>query len=243
MKVQLGAYDLGSAKIAESKVYEIDANWKLCLENYLECYHCATSHRSYAKLHTLKELENKVKSINEAMLARAEGITGVAGIGHDFYDYYDQASGFGACSYHSRYALYEGYKTGSEDGKSVAPLMGKMQGYDGGAGDFQMGPLTFMLNYPDHCVLYRFIARGITKTDMELVWFVNGNAIEGEDYEKERLTWLWHQTSVEDEKIITQNSEGVNSHFFTPGPYHPEHEETCMKFIKWYLNALHRAAS
>ena len=243
MKVQLGAYDLGSAKIAESKVYEIDANWKLCLENYLECYHCATSHRSYAKLHTLKELENKVKSINEAMLARAEGITGVAGIGHDFYDYYDQASGFGACSYHSRYALYDGYKTGSEDGNPVAPLMGKMQGYDGGAGDFQMGPLTFMLNYPDHCVLYRFIARGITKTDMELVWFVNGNAIEGEDYEKERLTWLWHQTSVEDEKIITQNSEGVNSHFFTPGPYHPEHEETCMKFIKWYLNALHRAAS
>ena len=243
MKVQLGAYDLGSAKIAESKVYEIDANWKLCLENYLECYHCATSHRSYAKLHTLKELENKVKSINEAMLARAERVTGVAGIGHDFYDYYDQASGFGACSYHSRYALYEGYKTGSEDGKSVAPLMGKMQGYDGGAGDFQMGPLTFMLNYPDHCVLYRFIARGMTKTDMELVWFVNGNAIEGEDYEKERLTWLWHQTSLEDEKIITQNSEGVNSHFFTPGPYHPEHEETCMKFIKWYLNALHRAAS
>ena len=243
MKVQLGAYDLGSAKIAERQVYEIDANWKLCLENYLECYHCATSHRSYAKLHTLKELENKVKSINEAMLARAERVTGVAGIGHDFYDYYDQASGFGACSYHSRYALYEGYKTGSEDGKSVAPLMGKMQGYDGGAGDFQMGPLTFMLNYPDHCVLYRFIARGITKTDMELVWFVNGNAIEGEDYEKERLTWLWHQTSVEDEKIITQNSEGVNSHFFTPGPYHPEHEETCMKFIKWYLNALHRAAS
>ena len=78
---------------------------------------------------------------------------------------------------------------------------------------------------------------------MELVWFVNGNAIEGEDYERERLTWLWHQTSVEDEKIITQNSEGVNSYFFTPGPYHPEHEETCMKFIKWYLNALHRAAS
>ena len=243
MKVQLGAYDLESAKIAESKIYEIDANWKLCLENYLECYHCATSHRSYAKLHTLKELEHKVKSINAAMLARAERVTGVAGIGDDFYDYYDQASGFGACSYHSRYALYDGYKTGSEDGNPVAPLMGKMRGYDGGAGDFQMGPLTFMLNYPDHCVLYQFIARGITKTDMELVWFVNGDAVEGEDYEKEKITWLWNQTSLEDEKIITQNSEGVNSHFFTPGPYHPEHEETCMKFIKWYLKALRRAVS
>ena len=25
------------------------------------------------------------------------------------------------------------------------------------SGISQMGPLTFMLNYPDHCVLYRFI--------------------------------------------------------------------------------------
>ena len=51
---QLGAYDLENAKVAEAKTYKIDANWKLCLENYLECYHCASSHRHYAKLHTLE---------------------------------------------------------------------------------------------------------------------------------------------------------------------------------------------
>lgn len=239
LQVQLGAYDLENAKLADSRTYKIDANWKLCLENYLECYHCATSHRSYAKLHTLKDLERNVKPINDAMLARAEEVTGVEGIGNDFYDYYNDASGFGACSYHSRYALYDGFETGSEDGRPVAPLMGQMQGYDGGAGDFQMGPLTFMLNYPDHCVLYRFIPRGITQTDMQLVWFVNGDAEEGVDYDKEKVSWLWHQTSLEDEKIITQNSEGVNSHFFEPGPYHPEFEATCMTFISWYLKALH----
>ena len=243
MQAQLGAYDLENAKVAERKLYRVDANWKFCLENYLECYHCATAHRSYARGHTLKELAHKVKPLNEAMWARAEEVTGVTGITDDFYEYYNQASAFGACAYHSRYALYEGYQTGSEDGKPVAPLMGHMQGYDGGAGDFQMGPLTFMLNYPDHCVLYRFIPRAITRTDMELVWFVNGDAEEGVDYDREKLVWLWDHTTEQDEVIISRNSEGVNSHFFEPGPYHPEFEEMSMKFISWYLAALNRAVN
>ncbi len=238
----LGAYDLANARVADARIYRVDANWKLCLENYLECYHCATSHRAYARGHTLKELDHKVRPLNEAMWARAEKVTGIKGITAGFYDYYDAASAFGACAYHSRYARYEGYQTGSEDGKPVAPLMGHMQGFDGGAGDFQLGPLTFMLNYPDHCVLYRFIPRGITSTDMEIVWFVNGDAEAGVDYDRDKLTWLWHRTSQEDEAIIVRNSEGVNSHFFEPGPYHPEFEAMSMKFISWYLDALGRGA-
>ena len=238
---QLGAYDLENAKVAERKTYRINANWKLVLENYLECYHCSSSHRQYAKLHTLEAPSEKVKPINQAMWARAEELTGVAGIAEEYYGYYNDATAFGACSYTSRYALYEGFKTGSRDGQPVAPLMGNMQGYDGGAGDFQMGPLTFMLNYPDHCVLYRFIPRNLTETDMEVVWYVNGDAVEGVDYEVEKVTWLWHHTSLEDEYIILRNNEGVNSRFFEPGPYHPEYEATVMEFISWYLKALSSA--
>ncbi|MDA7815643.1 aromatic ring-hydroxylating dioxygenase subunit alpha [Porticoccaceae bacterium] len=238
---QLGAYDLENAKVAERKTYRINANWKLVLENYLECYHCSSSHRQYAKLHTLEAPSEKVKPINQAMWARAEELTGVAGIAEEYYGYYNDATAFGACSYTSRYALYEGFKTGSRDGQPVAPLMGNMQGYDGGAGDFQMGPLTFMLNYPDHCVLYRFTPRNLTETDMEVVWYVNGDAVEGVDYEVEKVTWLWHHTSLEDEYIILRNNEGVNSRFFEPGPYHPEYEATLMEFISWYLKALSSA--
>jgi len=238
---QLGAYDLENAKVAERKTYRINANWKLVLENYLECYHCSSSHRQYAKLHTLEAPSEKVKPINQAMWARAEELTGVAGIAEEYYGYYNDATAFGACSYTSRYALYEGFKTGSRDGQPVAPLMGNMQGYDGGAGDAQMGPLTFMLNYPDHCVLYRFIPRNLTETDMEVVWYVNGDAVEGVDYEVEKVTWLWHHTSLEDEYIILRNNEGVNSRFFEPGPYHPEYEATLMEFISWYLKALSSA--
>ncbi len=236
----LKPYGLPSAKVAHRQNYPVTANWKLTLENYLECYHCATAHRAYAKLHTLEALGAEVDVLNARMLERAEAETGVAGIAHDHYQAYCSAPDFGCCAYTSRYALYDGFKTGSRDGEPVAPLMGGFKGYDGGAGDFQLGPLAFMLNYPDHCVLYRFTPRGLDGTDMELVWFVRGDAEEGRDYQKDAVTWLWDRTTREDQTIITRNSEGVHSRFFEPGPYHPEHESMCIEFVDWYLSALER---
>ncbi len=234
----LGAYDLENAKVAHKQTYRVNANWKFCLENYLECYHCATSHRAYAKMHTLKDLSVNTRPIVQAMLARTEAVTGVEGMGKAHTRIFGNAQGFGACVHHSRYGLYEGYQTGSKDGKPVAPLMGHIKGYDGGVGDYQMGPVTSMLNYPDHCVLYRFIPRSLTETDMQIVWFVNGNAREGVDYDKDKLTWLWHNTTLEDEYIISRNSAGVNSQFFEPGPLHPEFEATLQSFVEWYLDTL-----
>ena len=157
---QLGAYDLANAKVAHKQTYQVDANWKFCLENYLECYHCKTAHREYAKIHTLEDLNQNVKERVEAMRRRASVETGIHGIENEYRKIYLGAEGFGACVQATRYGLYDGYLTGSDDGQPVAPLMGQFKGYDGGAGDFQFGPLTFMLSYPDHCVLYRFVPRG-----------------------------------------------------------------------------------
>ena len=177
---------------------------------------------------------------NAEMLARAEEKTGVTGITLEHSRVYRSAPAFGCCAHTRRYALYDGFDTGSRDGRPLAPLMGDFKGYDGGAGDFQLGPLAFMLNYPDHCVLYRFTPRGMASTDMELVWFVRGDAREGRDYERESLTWLWDRTTREDQFLIMRNSEGVHSRFFEPGPYHPEQERMCIEFVGWYLDALER---
>ena len=234
----LTPYDLKNAKVAHSHIYTVHANWKLALENYLECYHCATSHRAYAKMHSLQEPESRTGELNKNMLARSGAVTGIKDIAFNHYEAYTSSRSFGTCVYTSRYALYDGYKTGSDGGKPVAPLMGDFKDYDGGCGDFQLGPLTFMLNYPDHCVLYRFTPRSLTSTDMEIVWFVRADAKEGVDYDKDAVSGLWHKTTQEDEYIITRNSEGVNSRFFEPGPYHPEFESCCLDFVAWYLEAM-----
>ncbi len=234
----LKSYDLPNAEVAASHTYTIEANWKLALENYVECYHCATLHPAYAKLHTLSEPHEHVKDINHAMLARTERETGLAELTGDASSFYQQAHCEGGGVYYSRYALYDGYVTGSKDGTPLAPLMGRYKGYDGGAGDFGLGPLCFMLGYPDHCVLYRFTPRAMASTDMDVVWLVRGDAVEGQDYNTNELTWLWHQTTLEDMRIVRQTAEGVNSHFFEPGRFHPELESFALEFIDWYLDRL-----
>jgi Rieske 2Fe-2S family protein len=95
-----------------------------------------------------------------------------------------------------------------------------------------------MLIYPDHGVLYNFIPRGLHDTDLHMHWFVRADAVEGEDYAKEDVVWLWHHTTLEDEYIITRNAEGALSRFYEPGPLHPEFEHIQSQFLRWVLNTI-----
>jgi len=49
----MALFDFENLKVAAHKSYDIPANWKLSIENYQECYHCATAHPEYARMHTL----------------------------------------------------------------------------------------------------------------------------------------------------------------------------------------------
>jgi phenylpropionate dioxygenase-like ring-hydroxylating dioxygenase large terminal subunit len=144
------------------------------------------------------------------------------------------AAGTGADVHWQRYPLFPGYQTGSQSGKPLAPLLGHLTGFDGGATDMQIGPLNNFLIYADHVVGYRFIPVSLQETDIQVVWYVRGDAVEGRDYDKDALTWLWHMTSQDDERFIHRNQEGVNSHRFEPGPL-SEMEDGILGFYHSYL--------
>jgi phenylpropionate dioxygenase-like ring-hydroxylating dioxygenase large terminal subunit len=44
-----GGVDVGSLVFHKRAEAEYEANWKVCVENFLECYHCAVAHPSLAK--------------------------------------------------------------------------------------------------------------------------------------------------------------------------------------------------
>ena len=236
---QLRPYRLDQAKVATRKSYQIMANWKLSLENYLECYHCAPSHKAYSKAHTFSEDSERVTKLNQIMLQRA---TDELRLGEDFTKpvrkQYSDEPAFGSTISHLRYALFEGYDTGTLDGTTCAPLMGDFATFDGGAGDFQFGPVSAMLNYPDYCVIYRFLPLSIQRSEIEVVWLVKDDATEGVDYDLDRLTEMWDVTTKEDELIILRNQEGINSSMYVPGPRSQVFEQLNINFTKWYLKAL-----
>ena len=44
-------HGLADARIATPASYPTDANWKLVVENFVECYHCAPSHPEFVSMH------------------------------------------------------------------------------------------------------------------------------------------------------------------------------------------------
>lgn len=228
-------FGLENLRIAHTAHYPVPANWKLAVENYMECYHCAPSHKEYARSHTLKA-PDEMSALLEPMYTRTAAI----GLPTEELDMTGNAAP-STCAdiFYRRYPLYDGYQTGSRSGDALAPLLGSLSGFDGGATDLQIGPLNNFLIYADHLVGYRFVPRSLQETDIQIIWMVRSDAREGEDYNIDDLTWLWHVTSLDDERIIRHNQEGVNSQFFRPGPL-AEMEWGIRTFYEGYLAMMGR---
>lgn len=228
-----GPYGWAEARVAHRELYPIEANWKLAVENYLECYHCAPAHPEYSRLHALEQPLPRIEELNARMRERSAAL----GIDIPLHDHWTPATTGEEAVYGFRYALYDGVVTGSPDGGPVAPLMGQFVEYDGGATSIHLGPASFFLAYADHGVIYRFIPKTSATCEMEVIWLVRGDARAGADYDLDKLTWLWQVTSGADKRIIEQNQLGVNSRYYEPGPYAPMEQNT-RRYIDWYLREI-----
>jgi phenylpropionate dioxygenase-like ring-hydroxylating dioxygenase large terminal subunit len=235
----LRPYGLEEAKVAHRQNYPITSNWKLAVENYCECYHCAPAHPEYSLGHGRAiPAEGSADLLEQVIkMAPAAGLTT-----HEVRHSWLNAGALGVDRGFERYALLRGHKTGSRDGSPVAPLLGSIRAYDGGATDLHLGPMTFGLAYCDHVVLYRFTPRGVRDTDCEITWLVNGSAQEGRDYDRASLTWLWHVTTLADKQIIERNQAGVDSRFYVPGPL-SSMEDFTRRFLDWYVSTMQRGES
>ena len=229
-------FGFNDLKIAAHKNYPIDANWKLAVENYNECYHCAPSHPEYSQSHTQKLTDIKEYDQSQQKMLDSLSACGMKNI-EISADYTSQTSGQEQYAYW-RYALFDGYVTGSKSGAPIAPLIGEIKQFNPGASDFNIGPVTFLLAYCDHVVVYVFTPTEHTACQCDVYWMVHGNAIEGKDYDLDELTWLWDVTTKADERIVINNQKGINSRKYQPGPF-TEKESSEKKFIRWYLALMH----
>jgi phenylpropionate dioxygenase-like ring-hydroxylating dioxygenase large terminal subunit len=231
-----GTHGWARAKVAHRETFTIHANWKLAMENYMECYHCQPAHPAFARRHAYA----RPARLGAALEAAARERSAALGIHIDDVDGYGLNARAGQESVAVlRSALYDGHLTASADGRPVAPVMGSFPACDGSSTYFDVGPISDFLAYADHGLIYRFIPRAVDRTEFEVLWLVDAAAEEGRDYEVERLRWLWTVTSEEDKQIIERNHEGVASRCYEPGPYSLQ-EEYAGRFAAWYLSELQR---
>jgi glycine betaine catabolism A len=233
------------AKIAKTIDYRVGANWKLVWENNRECFHCNVNHPQYIKANfdhfNVDDTSPRILAEMTAVVRRHEEKWASSGLaathqqtGMTKFPDAENNIWFSA----NRTPLVEGYVSETMDGKQVAPLMGHYP--DNDVGTLRMRTLPNFWNHSscDHGVSTRLLPAGPQTTAIRVMWLVDEAALEGKDYDLEKLLPFWQSTSEQDWRICENQQRGINSSAYTPGPYSTYKEYNVDSFARWYLKML-----
>jgi len=229
---RLRHHELDRARIAAQKTYLVDANWKLVVENSRECYHCGAGHPQYCRAVGFAAAIDSPESAEEdaSTAGRRRALLESAGIEGDPVPFAP-----GTWFHFRRFFLREGMLTESMDGAPVAPLMGRIASYEMGVFAVIGLPNLLIEASPDYVMSLGLYPVSPGRTRAEVTWLVRGDAREGVDYDRERLTEFWRLTSEQDWALCENNQAGVNARGYEPGPYAPD-ERNVEHFVRWYLD-------
>ena len=234
----LDFHGFADAKIAYSHSYPTTANWKLVVENFVECYHCATAHPEFCSMHPPEALvafgagpsSGPSDAVEKYLPTVRAWEQRAAALGRPIGTVDD-----GPQSSHLRLLLQrtirEGYETETPDGRPAASLMGKRRGFDQGRMYLSFSPFTQVVATNDFAVLFLFTPRSTMHTDVDLYWLVDGKAADVDD---KRMIWGWDETTKQDKKITENNQAGILSKRYQPGRY-SDQERRVVTFQEWYL--------
>ena len=238
-------YGTAGLKTVARKQYPTKGNWKLALENFLECYHCPASHtRSYFTVHAF---HSEFVTYWMAPDQRARAEQALANHGHPQTLPVSErrrpegrdalvrpARRSGGMALGPGRHLQLGYLTGSIDGNAVAPLLPVRTEWTHTSRAATTGfSSSYLQAYDDHVACARFTPRGVMSTDVEIFWMVHPDAKE-EDVDVDRMMALWDLTYREDRWIVENNHLGILSGHYSAG-YYAIGEGGPARFVKWYM--------
>jgi len=227
----LKPYGLTRAKICHRARYNLRTNWKLITENFRECYHCGGGHPEYCRAVIGASMKDSPEEMQAVWKERTEHWQRLG--------LETRAVHFTPDTWHhvTRYPFRPGFVSESLDGKPVAPLMGDLTDRDAGVFAIVQYPNFWLEASSDYCWTMRTTPLAPTRTLVDLAWLVREDAVEGVDYEVERVIAFWKATGEQDWKLCEDNQAGVHSSRYRPGPYAPC-ESGVETFIQWYLKQM-----
>ena len=242
----LAFHGFENAKVAERRTYPNDCNWKLVVENFLECYHCAPAHKEYCSVHPKNQLlamgAGPGSGSADAMAAYQPVIDAweskARSLGHPVVSVERGANSLDMAQLARMPINDRGFQSETKDGKPASQIrMGSYCECDEGLTAVSFNPLGYILGSNDYATVFRFTPRTAKMTDVELIWLVDQNAKERESYSVDQMCWLWDVTVRQDKTITENNYAGIRSSRYSPGPYSSQ-ETRVQTFIEWYLRGV-----
>ena len=204
-------FRLAGAREVHRESYGLRANWKVLLENYLECHHCPGAH---------PELSGPMDLT--AMFATTEGWEG---------EYFGGSM-----------PLKRGVLTASPDGALVSRPLGDADPADladlAGAGFGIVPTLTRVIVHVDHALVHTMRPASADEVTWHTRWYVDGGAVEGVDYQVDRLTEVWRATNRQDIGLCESAYRGVRSRRFVSGPLHGTREAAIRSALATYTSMM-----
>ncbi len=209
-------FGIAKSKLAHEIKYSIAGNWKVAVENALECYHCASNHPSLCGVVDVPGLMADLKTWFADEDNKAANTLGASGM-----------------------RVKTGMKTLSGDGSLISPkLMGELGPADaenGVTGGIMLAPNPFYaMIYVDHWWTIAIRPKSALETELVYSWYVREDAMEGEDYNVARLIEIGDNTQTEDNILIERTQRGINSRYFAPGPIGSDVEPALFDFVSNY---------
>ncbi len=237
---QLVPQGIDRARVAAFLDYRVQANWKLVWENNRECWHCHVGHPEYIRANfDTASPRNPAsrRSLGERGAALADALAPLGLVADHVESGLAAFPGGGVWWSANRTPNAPGYVTESLDGLPVAPAMGRL-GRDTGTLRVRTLPNFWCHASSDHAVTTRLVPRGPLRTDIRVTWLVDREAVEGVDYELDRLMPFWQRTSEQDWRLCERNQAGVLDSAYEPGRYSPARERNVIAFVEWYAEQL-----
>ena len=244
LKEIISFHGTGNSKIAARKKFPTDANFKLVLENFQECYHCGNAHSELISIHEKdwvytmgaglgtapeKDTEEYLKKISPWVEECNK-----KGIPSETYLETDEGLKKGLNRYVDRTPIGNGHLSQTKSGKPASKLMGKFKDFDGGLSQVSFNPFSCCYFTNDFGVMFVFKPNSLLKSEVELIWLVNEDAKEDQDYKTDDVTYIWDVTTQEDTTIIENNQKGLLSQSFAPGVL-SQNESAVTYFYNWYF--------
>lgn len=229
LKPFLAPYRLDRTKIIAEDRLACPANWKLVVENFAECYHCPSAHKTYGRVHRLDTMLYWDVDADEAGWLRRLKRNGL------YLDPLFDAPSEYAFQGAIRLEIGGESVSGGITGKPLAPLLGDLKAWSGSWTGVSFNPLCQIGCYDDHVIVFRFLPRGPRMTDCIVTWMVREDAVEGKDFCVNDVAHMWRITLNEDKTICANNQLGVCSAAYQPGPY-SRSESRAADTANWYVH-------
>jgi len=204
-------FPLGKLRLASRKTYEVEANWKILVENYQECYHCAPVHPDLNRITPYFSGEVHDYFIDGASRAPFSG---------------------GWMEFAKDYAsmTWSGYT-------SRPPLEGMTEEDRRRVYYYAVFPNLFFSLHPDFLMIHRTWPVTPTHSRVECEFFFDPATMERAGFDASDAVELWDLINRQDWAVCTRSQKGMGSRIWKGGRY-SDQEPQVYDFDRYVMERL-----